>query len=176
MTSIVITQFEKLLHLVKCDIFKPWGNIGHSIRSSWRFGVSHPASDFSCLIVGQVATVAWLDANDTCGSHSIYIPIVLSFPYLSRFLQCLRQYHDTKDKTCLLNGKGLNEPLYPHRCFVRVLFDCSSSDMEMFVLCSLVSFCDLTVTLSQMKWGSTPGITCCKTLQANLEYIYDPIV
>ncbi|KAG0560487.1 hypothetical protein M758_10G179000 [Ceratodon purpureus] len=52
----------------------------------------------------QVATVAWLDADDACGSHSIYIPMILAFPYLSRFLQCLRQYHDTKDKTCLLNA------------------------------------------------------------------------
>jgi hypothetical protein len=153
MTSIVITHFEKLLHVVKCKIFKPWGNIGHSIRSSWRFGVSHPASDFSCLIVGQVATVAWLDANDTCGSHSIYIPIVLSFPYLSRFLQCLRQYHDTKDKTCLLNGKDLNEPLYPHRCFVRVLFDCSSfwHGNVCFVLSCLVLWSDSDIVSNEVR-------------------------
>ncbi|XP_024397473.1 uncharacterized protein [Physcomitrium patens] len=52
----------------------------------------------------QVATVAWLNANDTCGGHSIYIPIVLAYPYLSRLLQCLRQYHDTKDKSCLFNA------------------------------------------------------------------------
>nr|XP_024384774.1 SPX and EXS domain-containing protein 5-like isoform X2 [Physcomitrium patens] len=52
----------------------------------------------------QVATVAWLTAKDTCGGHSMYIPIVLAYPYLSRLLQCLRQYHDTKDKTCLFNA------------------------------------------------------------------------
>lgn len=64
------------------------------------FLINFPAMD-------QVATVSWLDANDTCGGHSIYIPILLAFPYLSRFFQCLRQYHDTKDKTCLLNGAFL---------------------------------------------------------------------
>jgi hypothetical protein len=52
----------------------------------------------------QVATVAWLEPGDTCGSHSIHIPIVLAIPYVIRFLQCIRQYHDTKDKTCLANG------------------------------------------------------------------------
>ncbi|CAK9862679.1 unnamed protein product [Sphagnum jensenii] len=52
----------------------------------------------------QVATVAWLEPGDTCGSHSIHIPIVLAIPYVIRFLQCIRQYHDTKDKTCLANA------------------------------------------------------------------------
>ncbi|KAH8934332.1 hypothetical protein BDL97_18G077500 [Sphagnum fallax] len=52
----------------------------------------------------QVATVAWLEPGDTCGSHSIHIPVVLALPYVIRFIQCMRQYHDTKDKTCLANA------------------------------------------------------------------------
>ncbi|CAM6061885.1 unnamed protein product [Sphagnum tenellum] len=51
-----------------------------------------------------VATVAWLEPGDTCGSHSIHIPVVLALPYVIRFIQCMRQYHDTKDKTCLANA------------------------------------------------------------------------
>eukprot|EP00897_Mesotaenium_endlicherianum_P005248 jgi/Mesen1/4751/ME000242S03926 len=53
---------------------------------------------------GQVATIAWMEADDVCGSHSIMIPLVLSYPYVCRFFQCLRQYSDTRDKACLLNG------------------------------------------------------------------------
>ncbi|CAK9213236.1 unnamed protein product [Sphagnum jensenii] len=52
----------------------------------------------------SVATVAWLEPGDTCGSHSIHIPVVLALPYVIRFIQCMRQYHDTKDKTCLANA------------------------------------------------------------------------
>ncbi|GJP49633.1 hypothetical protein CLOM_g8819 [Closterium sp. NIES-68] len=53
---------------------------------------------------GQVASIAWMDAGDVCGSHSIMIPVVLAFPYACRFFQCLRQYSDTRDKSCLLNA------------------------------------------------------------------------
>ncbi|CAI7750031.1 unnamed protein product [Closterium sp. NIES-53] len=53
---------------------------------------------------GQVASIAWMDAGDVCGSHSLMIPIVLAFPYACRFFQCLRQYSDTRDKSCLLNA------------------------------------------------------------------------
>lgn len=53
---------------------------------------------------GQVATVAWMDANDICGSHSIMIPCVLAYPYVCRFFQCLRQYSDTRDRSCLFNA------------------------------------------------------------------------
>jgi hypothetical protein len=54
--------------------------------------------------IWQVATIAWFEADSICGSHSIAIPLVLVFPYLCRFFQCLRQYKDTKEKSCLLNG------------------------------------------------------------------------
>ncbi|KAL6623493.1 hypothetical protein ACP70R_033372 [Stipagrostis hirtigluma subsp. patula] len=58
-----------------------------------------------CRMVNrQVATIAWFEADSICGSHSIAIPLVLVFPYLCRFFQCLRQYKDTKEKTCLLNA------------------------------------------------------------------------
>ncbi|KMZ71431.1 Xenotropic and polytropic retrovirus receptor [Zostera marina] len=52
----------------------------------------------------QVATIAWLEADSICGSHSGAIPLVLAFPYLCRFFQCLRQYRDTKEKNCLFNA------------------------------------------------------------------------
>jgi len=57
------------------------------------------------LIFFQVATIAWLEADSVCGSHSVVIPLVLVLPYLFRFNQCLRQYKDTGEKTSLLNGK-----------------------------------------------------------------------
>ncbi|RLN28714.1 SPX and EXS domain-containing protein 1 [Panicum miliaceum] len=58
-----------------------------------------------CRMVNrQVATIAWFEADSICGSHSIAIPLALVFPYLCRFFQCLRQYKDTKEKTCLLNA------------------------------------------------------------------------
>lgn len=58
-----------------------------------------------CRMVNrQVATIAWLEADSVCGSHSIAIPIVLVLPYLWRLLQCLRQYKDTKEKNCLFNA------------------------------------------------------------------------
>ncbi|RLN00614.1 SPX and EXS domain-containing protein 1 [Panicum miliaceum] len=61
-----------------------------------------------CRMVNrQVATIAWFEADSICGSHSIAIPLALVFPYLCRFFQCLRQYKDTKEKTCLLNGSNL---------------------------------------------------------------------
>lgn len=53
---------------------------------------------------GQVATIAWFEADDICGSHSIWIPCVLAYPYVCRFFQCLRQYSDTKEKSCLFNA------------------------------------------------------------------------
>eukprot|EP00250_Pteridium_aquilinum_P010316 c19293_g1_i1 orf=582-1868(-) len=53
---------------------------------------------------GQVATLSWFEPDSTCGSHSIWIPCVLALPYLCRFLQCLRQYSDTKDKACIFNA------------------------------------------------------------------------
>nr|DAD30314.1 TPA_asm: hypothetical protein HUJ06_009165 [Nelumbo nucifera] len=56
------------------------------------------------MVHRQVATIAWFEADSVCGSHSIAIPLVLVFPYMCRFLQCLRQYKDTKEKTTLLNA------------------------------------------------------------------------
>ncbi|KAJ3678659.1 hypothetical protein LUZ60_002462 [Juncus effusus] len=52
----------------------------------------------------QVATIAWFEADSVCGSHSIAIPLVLIFPYLFRFFQCIRQFKDTNDKSCLFNA------------------------------------------------------------------------
>ncbi|KAE8685101.1 cysteine-rich repeat secretory protein 38-like [Hibiscus syriacus] len=77
--------------------------------------------DFSCILIlpdllkdlersvcrmvhRQVATIAWLEADSVCGSHSAAIPLVLVIPYIWRLMQCLRQYMDTKEKTTLLNA------------------------------------------------------------------------
>ncbi|XP_043696313.1 SPX and EXS domain-containing protein 5-like isoform X2 [Telopea speciosissima] len=56
------------------------------------------------MVHRQVATIAWFEADSVCGSHSIAIPLVLVFPYMCRFFQCLRQHKDTKEKTALLNA------------------------------------------------------------------------
>ncbi|PRQ57780.1 hypothetical protein RchiOBHm_Chr1g0352051 [Rosa chinensis] len=56
------------------------------------------------MVHGLVATIAWLEADSVCGSHSIGIPLVHVFPYVCRLFQCLRQYKDTKDKTNLFNA------------------------------------------------------------------------
>ncbi|XP_029125297.1 SPX and EXS domain-containing protein 1 isoform X2 [Cajanus cajan] len=56
------------------------------------------------MVHRQVATIAWLEADSVCGSHSVAIPLVLVLPYLFRLNQCLRQYKDTGEKTSLLNG------------------------------------------------------------------------
>ncbi|KAH7422254.1 hypothetical protein KP509_12G000100 [Ceratopteris richardii] len=53
---------------------------------------------------GQVATLSWFEPDSTCGSHSIWIPCVLALPYVFRFFQCLRQYSDTRDNTCIFNA------------------------------------------------------------------------
>eukprot|EP00850_Spirogloea_muscicola_P019506 SM000192S04901 [mRNA] locus=s192:62820:67277:- [translate_table: standard] len=53
---------------------------------------------------GQVATLAIANADEVCGSHSVMIPMVLAFPYVCRFFQCLRQYSDTKEKNCIYNA------------------------------------------------------------------------
>ncbi|KHN29396.1 SPX and EXS domain-containing protein 1 [Glycine soja] len=58
-----------------------------------------------CRMVNrQVATIAWLEADSVCGSHSVAIPIALVLPYIWRLFQCLRQYRDTKEKNCLFNA------------------------------------------------------------------------
>ncbi|XLT05947.1 hypothetical protein HN51_044696 [Arachis hypogaea] len=54
-----------------------------------------------------VATIAWLEADSVCGSHSVTIPLVLVLPYLFRLNQCLHQYKDTGEKTCLLNAASV---------------------------------------------------------------------
>ncbi|KAI4322563.1 hypothetical protein L6164_022243 [Bauhinia variegata] len=56
------------------------------------------------MVHRQVATIAWLEADSVCGSHSVAIPLVLVLPYLFRLFQCLRQYKDTGEKTTLLNA------------------------------------------------------------------------
>ncbi|KAF1899802.1 hypothetical protein Lal_00019934 [Lupinus albus] len=56
------------------------------------------------MVHRQVATIAWLEADSVCGSHSIAIPLALVLPYLFRLNQCLRQYKDTGEKTALLNA------------------------------------------------------------------------
>lgn len=55
------------------------------------------------MVNGQVAIGA-LDLDGVCGSRSFVIPCVLAFPYVCRFFQCLRQYKDTGEKSCLLNA------------------------------------------------------------------------
>ncbi|KAL4321095.1 hypothetical protein AHAS_Ahas14G0076200 [Arachis hypogaea] len=71
------------------------------------FNVRNPDNEVSVKelveLMIQVATIAWLEANSVCGSHSVAIPLVLVLPYLFRLNQCLRQYKDTGEKTCLLN-------------------------------------------------------------------------
>ncbi|KAK7272305.1 hypothetical protein RJT34_28816 [Clitoria ternatea] len=56
------------------------------------------------MVHRQVATIAWLEADSVCGSHSVAIPLVLVLPYLFRLNQCLRQYKDTGEKTTLMNA------------------------------------------------------------------------
>ncbi|KAK7312737.1 hypothetical protein VNO77_36828 [Canavalia gladiata] len=56
------------------------------------------------MVHQQVATIAWLEADSVCGSHSAAIPLALVLPYLFRLNQCLRQYKDTGEKTALLNA------------------------------------------------------------------------
>ncbi|XP_047983228.1 SPX and EXS domain-containing protein 5-like [Salvia hispanica] len=56
------------------------------------------------MVHRQVATIAWLEADSVCGSHSVTIPIALVLPYIFRLFQCLRQYKDTREKTSLLNA------------------------------------------------------------------------
>ncbi|CAM6086700.1 unnamed protein product [Calypogeia fissa] len=52
----------------------------------------------------QVTGVPDDDGDFMCGNHSYLIPCILAFPYVCRFLQCLRQYSDTRDKSCLFNA------------------------------------------------------------------------
>ncbi|XLR03879.1 hypothetical protein HN51_058706 [Arachis hypogaea] len=72
------------------------------------FNVENPDNEVSVKelveLMIQVATIAWLEADSVCGSHSVAIPLVLVLPYLFRLNQCLRQYKDTGEKTCLLNA------------------------------------------------------------------------
>ncbi|XP_071723202.1 uncharacterized protein [Rutidosis leptorrhynchoides] len=56
------------------------------------------------MVHRQVATIAWFEADSVCGSHSIAIPLVLVLPYLFRLFQCLQQYKDTRERSCLLNA------------------------------------------------------------------------
>ncbi|XLU99028.1 hypothetical protein S245_013368, partial [Arachis hypogaea] len=71
------------------------------------FNVENPDNEVSVKelveLMIQVATIAWLKADSVCGSHSVAILLVLVLPYLFRLNQCLRQYKDTGEKTCLLN-------------------------------------------------------------------------
>ncbi|XP_061376060.1 uncharacterized protein LOC133318121 isoform X1 [Gastrolobium bilobum] len=56
------------------------------------------------MVHRQVATIAWLEADSVCGSHSVAIPLALLLPYFFRLNQCLRQYKDTGEKAALLNA------------------------------------------------------------------------
>ncbi|GAB2274873.1 hypothetical protein Dimus_009644 [Dionaea muscipula] len=56
------------------------------------------------MVHGQVATIAWFEADSVCGSHSVAIPLVLVLPYIFRLHQCLRQYKDTREKSSVLNA------------------------------------------------------------------------
>ncbi|KHN41566.1 hypothetical protein glysoja_045757 [Glycine soja] len=69
------------------------------------------------MVHRQVATIAWLEADSVCGSHSVAIPLVLVLRYLFRLNQCLRQYKDTGEKTTLLNVASLEySSLTSHIC------------------------------------------------------------
>nr|TKW09359.1 hypothetical protein SEVIR_6G089400v2 [Setaria viridis] len=86
-------------------------------------------SDLERSVCRMVATIAWFEADSICGSHSIAIPLVLVLPYLCRSFQCLPQYKDTKEKTCLLNAlkystavpvsflSALKYHVFPEQCF-----------------------------------------------------------
>ncbi|GAB2233831.1 hypothetical protein Droror1_Dr00003060 [Drosera rotundifolia] len=56
------------------------------------------------MLHGQVATIAWFEADSVCGSHSVAIPLVLVLPYIFRLFQCLRQFKDTGEKSSVLNA------------------------------------------------------------------------
>ncbi|XP_020976471.1 protein ERD1 homolog 1-like isoform X4 [Arachis ipaensis] len=83
----------------------------HSLISSWlifslpwqRF-FSDLEHSICRMVHRQIATIAWLEADSVCGSHSVAIPLVLVLLYLFHLNQCLRQYKDTGEKTCLLNA------------------------------------------------------------------------
>ncbi|CAN6451587.1 unnamed protein product [Victoria cruziana] len=81
------------------------------LKTLWRILLPLQAITFADFFIAdiltsmsKVATIAWFEADSICGSHSVAIPLVLVLPYLCRFFQCVRQYKDTKEKTCLLNA------------------------------------------------------------------------
>lgn len=84
------------LHIRVMDLIR------YEVPGSTFVGCNHA---MVCMWAWQVATLSWFEPDSTCGSHSIWIPRILALPYLCRFLQCLRQYIDTKDRTCIFNGK-----------------------------------------------------------------------
>lgn len=87
------------------------------LKLSWRY---HSDTPWACpgwgssLPPWQVATLASFEPEDVCGSHSVMIPLILAYPYVCRFFQCLRQFSDTKDKGTLLNGE-LGDAPWLHR-------------------------------------------------------------
>lgn len=82
----------------------------------------------------QVATIAWLEADSVCGSHSVTIPIALVLPYIFRLFQCLRQYKDTREKTSLLNGKLTSLPFSEKPMDTSQIWTCSSCEITNYLI------------------------------------------
>ncbi|KAL5132158.1 Xenotropic and polytropic retrovirus receptor 1 [Glycine soja] len=120
-TSVLLYAAAVMVLIFPFDIFY-FSSRYFFLRTLWRIAISFAdffladiltsmAKVFSdlersvCRMVHrQVATIAWLEADSVCGSHSVAIPLVLVLPYLFRLNQCLRQYKDTGEKTTLLNA------------------------------------------------------------------------
>ncbi|XP_024527676.1 SPX and EXS domain-containing protein 3 [Selaginella moellendorffii] len=66
--------------------------------------MSKVLSDIERSLCRMYHRQAAFEAEELCGSHSIWIPCILALPYLFRFAQCLRQYTDTKERSCLFNA------------------------------------------------------------------------
>ncbi|KAG4989581.1 hypothetical protein JHK85_032564 [Glycine max] len=85
---------------------KPQRDVKNDIMSLFEKAISFADFFLANILtsMAKVATIAWLEADSVCGSHSVAIPLVLVLPYLFRLNQCLRQYKDTGEKTTLLNA------------------------------------------------------------------------
>jgi len=44
------------------------------------------------------------DVNESCNIHSPIVGCILAWPFILRFVQCLRQYSDTRDINCVANA------------------------------------------------------------------------
>ncbi|CAK9223805.1 unnamed protein product [Sphagnum troendelagicum] len=102
------TRFDFLRTIVRLTFPIQTVSFAESLMADVLTSLAKPISDMERSICRmyhhQATTGACLEADAVCGGHSIYTPCILAFPYFSRFLQCLRQYRDTKDEMFLHNA------------------------------------------------------------------------